>query len=402
MCYNDKKDRVCDITIKTWSLSKYKGETMREEIFYTDAKSSIVKLFEQEFPACGKKFLDKLLYSFYELCTYEEEGMKVRPDILITNNINALVKQIPNTYKISIHKDPSDILFDQRLKSLLCFCRDDWSVYVNYLSDSVEYGVIKTINSIKEKKLTQLLFEEKTANILKEKTYLVALNIVSSSLAYLRGLKGSDLAINFNLDTTQKDNWETVIKTFVDASITKLKTTMRKKEDIKTLYENIFISAFKNLQGCICLVVDKDFVDTKGLLSDGVWFPEPIQMSKLFLQSSSSVESKLTSFADLFVSMLNYDGITIIDNTGRILAYNVFISTNIKSNKNFVGGARKRAAHTLIESQNKKYVGVYMQSHEGDNFFKYSKGSKVERRKLVVKDKEAHQISLQEMSDDKN
>ena len=370
---------------------------MREEIFYTDAKNAICRVFEQEFPACSKKFLEKLLYSFYELCTYEEEGMKVRPEIIITNNINAVVKQIPTAHKIPIHKDDNDALFDQRLKSLVCFCRDDWSVYVNYLSDSVEYGLIKTINSIKEKKLLQLIFEEKNMNILKEKTYLVVLDIISSNLANLHGVKGSNLAINFNLDVRQKENWENVIKTFVDACISKLRTTVRKKQDIKTLYENIFISAFKNITGCICLIVDKEFKDTKGVLSDGVWLPEPIQLSKLFLQSSSSIESKLTSFADLFVSMLNYDGITVVDNTGKILAYNVFISTSLKNNKNFVGGARKRAAHTLLESMNKKYIGVYMQSHEGDNFFQYTKGSKIERKKIAQK--EPHQLSLQEVTE---
>jgi len=371
---------------------------MREEIFYSDAKDSIIRVFEEEIPGCRKKFLDKLLYSFYELCTYEEEGMKVRPDILFTSNINAIVKQIPNTYKITIHKDETDVLFDQRLKSLLCFCRDEWSVYVNFTNDFVEYGLIKTINSIKEKNLIQLIFKEENLNALKEKTYLVVLDIISSSLAYVRGIQGSDLAINFKLDTVQKPNWEDVIKTFVDATISKLRTTVRKKRDIKILYENIFTSAFKNLTGCICLIVDKDFKDVKGVLSDGVWFPEPIQMSKLFLQSSSSVEEKLTSFADLFVSMLNYDGITIIDNSGKLLAYNVFISTNVKSNKNFVGGARRRAANTLIESQNKRYVGVYLQSHEGDNFFQYCKCSKAQRNKS--RQRETHQISLQELSDE--
>ncbi len=69
------------------------------------------------------------------------------------------------------------------------------------------------------------------------------------------------------------------------------------------------------------------------------------------------------------MDMLDSDGITIIDNTGRIRAYNVFVES---SNKNFniTGGARKRAAYTVINSRRKRIVGIYFQSHEGELFYK--------------------------------
>ena len=55
-------------------------------------------------------------------------------------------------------------------------------------------------------------------------------------------------------------------------------------------------------------------------------------------------------------------------NAGRIRAYNVFITSNNKLT-NVVGGARKRAAYTIINSKVKKIVGVYFQSQDGETFY---------------------------------
>lgn len=372
---------------------------MTEEVYYRDARNSIINFFEFEFPDSNKKFLSKILHSFYGLCHYEEEGDKIRPSIIITNNINSVVKSIPSTYKIAIHKDETDSFFDQRMKSLMCFCKQDWLLYINYTQDGVEYGLVKTINSIKEKTIKQLLFQEKTKSLIKG--YVVNIDVISSSQIVLKGIKGSNTVINFDVKSSNEENWEDVISRFAENCTTKLKTTAKKKDEVTLLFKNIFIKAFKNLHGTICLIVDKDFADVKGTLSDGVWLTEPIQLSKLFLQTNSYNESKLNSFADVFVRMLDYDGVTIVDNAGRIRAYNVFISTNLKLNKTFVGGARKRATQTLLESQNKKYVGVYMQSQEGDNLFDFCKGYKGRATKKVDSKQEEHQITLSEIEGNK-
>ena len=67
--------------------------------------------------------------------------------------------------------------------------------------------------------------------------------------------------------------------------------------------------------------------------------------------------------------MLNFDGITIIDNKGQIRAYNVFVEPNAKRVGYIVGGARKRAAYYILSGKRKGIVGVYCQSHEGEVFF---------------------------------
>ena len=184
----------------------------------------------------------------------------------------------------------------------------------------------------------------------------------------LHSISGNDLIINFSLDKSKSNIFRNEITEFVDATFSKLRTTQRKLQDMKNMYLNIFTNVLSYVNGSICVIVDKDYKDN-GMFEDGIWLKEPICFSKLFTQSKSYNEEKLQAYADLFMNMLNFDGITIIDNLGRIRAYNVFVEPNSKKVGYIVGGARKRAAYYILSSRKKDIVGVYFQSHEGEVFF---------------------------------
>lgn len=184
----------------------------------------------------------------------------------------------------------------------------------------------------------------------------------------LHSITGNDLIVNFSLDKSKSNIFDTEIREFVDTIFSKLRTTQRKLQDMKNMYLNIFTNVLSYVNGSICVVVDKDYKDN-GLFEDGIWLKEPISFSKLFTQSKSYNEEKLQAHADLLMNMLNFDGITIIDNQGRLRAYNVFVETNSNKVGYIVGGARKRAAYYILSTKKKDIVGVYFQSHEGEVFF---------------------------------
>lgn len=359
---------------------------METSIYFDDATKAIRELYATEFKTLSSGDVDRLLNIFYRLVRWEEEGEKIRPMIMMTNNIGCIVKNIPDTVKIPFYIDEKSVRFNERLKALMCFCKSGWTVYINYGSDTVEYGLIKAINSIKDKSLEAQIFDENKINTISAKAKLVYLNVLSNGVVSIKGVKGSIVNINFSVEDKKGENWDDTIKRFVNDSVSKLKTTQRKLDGIKNILENIFDNCFKSLRGTICLIVDKDFKDSKGIFSDGTWLPEPIQFGKLFLQSKSFNESKLRAFADVFTTMLNYDGITILDNQGRIRAYNVFIESNNKVVQHIVGGARIRAAYTLLNTSNKRIIGVYFQSHDGGAFYKSSADV---RRELTRAQKDA-------------
>lgn len=357
---------------------------MVENIFYLDAKKSIRTFIDAEYPSFDNGMLNKLLDYFYKFLNYEEEGSKIRPTIIFSNNINFVAKTIPNVYKLVFYKDEDASRFNHRIKTLMAFCRNEWSIFINQNDDKIEYGLIKALNSIKEKSINELIFEEEFRSTISNKCSLFTLEVINKSLIVLEGVKGHTTNVSFSFSEDTIANWNDVITNFVEVSVSKLKTTKKKLKEIKILYENIFKKVFKNLHGAICLVVDKEYKpENDTTLADGTWLEQPIELSKLFLQTKSYSEAKLIGISDLIISMLNYDGATVVDNAGRIRAYNVFVEVKAKNSVKPIGGARRRAAQSLIDSKNKKFIGVYFQSQDGDCFFKY-----VKSRPLKLKQKE--------------
>ena len=201
-----------------------------------------------------------------------------------------------------------------------------------------------------------------------DKVYCILARPMNFYSMTFHSISGNDLVINFSLDKSKSNSFNKEISEFVDATFSKLRTTQRKLQDMKNMYLNIFTNVLSDIHGSICVIIDKDYQDN-GLFEDGIWLKEPISFSKLFTQSKSYDEEKLQAHADLFMKMLNFDGITIIDNLGRLRAYNVFVEPNAKKVGYIVGGARKRAAFYILSTKKKDIVGVYFQSHEGEVFF---------------------------------
>ena len=341
---------------------------MAENVFFSNGKEHIDSFIENEYPNFPSKMTAQLINFCSRLCFYEEEGEKLRPTILFTNKIDTLIKTIGSTIKQQIFVDENENMFRMRMKSLSPFSTHRWNIYVQLNANgSIEYGIYRSLNSIKEHSFNYNLFANEELKAKTNSVYAFLIQSISNSNLSFKSLKGEEMNLNFSLENKKALDFNEEIREFVDASFSKLKTTKKKLNELKTLYQNTFENCFRNIHGCICAVVDKDYVDD-GFFADGIWLSQPIELSKLFMQSNSYNETKLESFSELFMDMLNYDGITIVDNNGRIRAYNVFVESD-SAKENIIGGARKRAAFTIINSKVKKIVGVYFQSQEGEIFY---------------------------------
>ena len=300
---------------------------MERKIFFEDARKKVLEMFSYEFPTLPIQHIDLFLGMFYQLANYEEEGQKIKPTILITNNINNVVKNVNKAKKIIFYEDSDTLNFRARIKALMCFCKRDWNIYVNFGENVIEYGIITTLTSLKDKSLLQALHDQSIMDNISKKASLVIINVFGGGVCRLIGAKGNNFSVCFNLNSSYEYNWDNEITEFVDACVSKIKTTKRKLQDIKNLLDNIFHSVLKGLHGTICMVVDKEFKDKAGVFQDGTWLKEPIEFIKLFMRSATFDENILRSYADVLKTMLDFDGITIIDNSGKIRAYNVVIES---------------------------------------------------------------------------
>lgn len=361
---------------------------MDRKIFFDDARKNVLEFFSIEFPTMQISEVEYFISMFYKLVNYEEESQKIRPTILITSNINTIVRNVPNSKKIMIYEDEDVLNFKARIKALMCFCHTDWSIYVNFSDDAVEYGIIKKLTSIKEMSLFNELKKHSLLENISKKTNLIILKVYGGGVCELVGARGNKCSVCFNLNSQTEYNWDNQIEEFVEACVSKIKTTQKKLSDIKTLLANIFYRVLRDSHGTICIVVDKEYKDSSGFLADGTWLKEPIEFGKMFLRSSKFDENVLRSYADVLTTMLDFDGITVLDNAGRIRAYNVFIEANNDKSKKIIGGARRRAAYSVLHNKSKKIIGVYFQSQDGDNFYKEKSDLKKKKKKIKIVDGE--------------
>jgi len=345
---------------------------MNENIFYLDAKNKIVDFLTQNFDDFPIKLQNRFLNFFPKMVNYEEEGKVYRPRLLFTNNIDTVVKSLPHPSKIELFCDENEHMFASRLKALVPFTEHDWCIYVNTGEENVTYGIFRNINSIKEEGLEDIIFRSNYLRDRADKVFGIYAYAENSWAITMKSIKGNDISINFALDIKVVNDWDGEINAFVDASFSKLRASSKKALEIKTMYKNIFKNVLRNIDGTICVVVDQDYPDSPqrdDFLDDGIWLREPISFSKLYIQGQHNVEPKLSAISNVFMSMLDFDGITVVDNAGNILAYNVFVEANLRTAGSVMGGARKRAAYTIINSRKKLIIGVYFQSHDGEMFY---------------------------------
>ncbi|MCL2570328.1 MAG: hypothetical protein FWE16_03925 [Firmicutes bacterium] len=345
---------------------------MNENIFYLDAKNKIVDFLGENYDDFPIKLQNRFLNFFPKMVNYEEEGHKYRPRLLFTNNIEAVIKSLPFPSKLELFRDENEHMFASRLKALVPFTSHDWCIYVNCGEDEITYGIFRNINSIKEQGLEDVIFKSPHLKDRSDKVFGIYAYAENAWAVTMKSIKGNEISINFALDIKVVNDWDGEINAFVDASFSKLKATSKKSAEIKTMYKNIFKNVLRNIHGTICVVVDQDYPTSEfrdDFLDDGIWLREPISFSKLYIQGQHNVEPKLNAISAVFMSMLEFDGITVVDNAGNILAYNVFVEANLRTSGNIMGGARKRAAYTIINSRKKLIIGVYFQSHDGEMFY---------------------------------
>lgn len=357
---------------------------MEEITIFEQGRNALINFINTEYKGFDSRLLSHFLNSFNELLDYREEGTHTKPKIIFTNNIDSIIKVIPKAYKLQIFVDQDASMFNSRLKPLIAIAKKEWCIYIENKDDKFVYGICKALNSLKEKGLLTQIRESNYLHDRADRINCIVAKSVNDFEMDLFSTRGNKIKINTALNPTSTFNNDDTITEFTKACFSKLRTTQKKLGEVQVMFSNIFSKVVDDLNGAMCVVVDKDYKDN-GFFEDGIWLETPISFSKLFTQSKSYSEEKLQAFATLLINMLNFDGITVIDTTGQVLAYNVFVENNIKRTKNVIGGARKRAAYTVINSRRKHIVGLYFQSHEGEIFYKSLKKekSKVENKPQV-------------------
>lgn len=316
------------------------------------------------FYSIEEELLEALLQIIPLLNHYEEEDQKLNFKIAV--GMNTTIEDLDGRFHILQEHiyDPSDskeirtskIL--NMIKKVAIFCSQDADVFIVQNENVIECGIY----------FTDL-----------EKTGSSEITLLNNNFVIFQGLlKSKVLATGKNgkkllcFDFNCNDDYTSILNH--DA------TSILKATVCRT-WKGIFEKAKKTVHGTICLFVDKSWDS-----SHDNNFTNSIHELNISLSRDENITSdKFQDFDNkigMFLSMLNFDGITVIDTDENIRAYNLFCKVQTSSIESDGGGARHRAYNYLKNlplEQRMNYIAVYFQSQEGTvKFYEFSDSPKAE------------------------
>ena len=307
------------------------------------------------------ELLDAVLQIIPTLNHYEEEDQKLNFKLAI--GMNTTIEDLNGRFHI-LQKyiydanDTTDIRTKKiinMIKKVAIFCSKDADVFIVQNENIIECGVYFTdLEKTGSSEITLLdnnfvIFQ----GILKSKILAIGKNS--------RKLLCFDFESSENIDALGEYNFSDTLKA------TTCKT-----------WKGIFEKVRKTVHGTICLILNSEWIPKNDDNFTSSINEININLSrdeKITADSFQDFDNKIS----LFLSMLNFDGITIIDTEENIRAYNVFCKIPDDCNNSSEGGARHRACNFLINlpyESRTNYVAVYFQSQEGTiKFYKFNETS---------------------------
>ncbi len=336
----------------------------------TDNSSSVIGLdrkkikdfFLRKLPEMKEAVIDAIIEILPSVPHYQEENDHFTFRIIMGNG-NPPMGWNRRIYDFS--GDALENLFKERvkacLKDVIHFCKSGCDLIIQQMpareksETSIQVGVFQS----------DLGNAGETERALLEKGFLLIECVNRSKIcinSHTPAGASDHLLIRFDLDENEfSDNLE-------DKDL---------ESYPKGFWAGLFSQIKREVHGTICLFVDPSWDgNTDDNFDAGkIVFEDYKEMQ---IKPDSMLDSQ--SYRDLyeqnfirkmFISMLNYDGITVIDTNGCVRAFHCFVS--IHRGKFTSGGARHRAYRALANlfKDNECYKALYFQSQEGNVRFYY-------------------------------
>lgn len=298
--------------------------------------------------------IEAMLHIIPLLGHYEEEDKKLNFSISIgiNTNMNNLIANYYVLRKISLKNETIEEKIkkiEQMIKQVAIFCDKDANIFLVQNKNEIECGIY----------ILKLNITEKAENSFLENRFIIFEHLYKNKVVVKAKNERLYICMDFDKDSVKDD--------INDANELSQYAICRK-------WKGIFERVKRTVHGTICLFVDSDWNPDK---DENFRTDIEIVDLNLELKNNPSVDEiqDFNNKLDMFIAMLNYDGITIIDTNEKIKAYNLLYKNNDENKGNIYGGARHMAYECLknLNPQNRKgYVALYFQSQEGEiEFYKY-------------------------------
>jgi hypothetical protein len=281
------------------------------------------------------------------ICHYEEESVRLKPEVVITTDLISVAKTLPAHILTPIATGPISLdTFKKALKACAPLARDNWIIYFDIGSESINYGLLASGMSLPNPSPYSHLkigFSELPPPII----YIKA---ISPQLLLVKG-KGEEFVISFSLEEVEYNdtNYFAIVAEAISRDVAE-----EWRSDARDLFTGLLEQASEASHGCLIAVVKgsrEAFGVFKDNVTNGIFIPEPIDVVKYMIEAQqthdSNAQMSLMSLCTIVKRMIGHDGITLFSSEGQLLAYNLFVPSNDDETRHIIGGARSRAYQKL-------------------------------------------------------
>ena len=299
------------------------------------------------------------------LVGYQEESVKLTPQVYITDDIDLLTGMLPGGDKIDLATTTADeIGVEEMLKLSAPLAVGDWRIFGQQFGEDLRFGLFRGSSSPISVKVDDIMLTDQ------KESAVVKAHQVARDCVEIISSQGSRHHVFF--DHSKEDTPPPFQHTenLVDA-ITR-RVDPEEKGAVQSFLTRTIMTALRKSHGSILAVTNmsrppKFLSEDAVLLDDPFDFPAMIKALRSEDLSSDFLERK----ANLLEGMLSSDGITLFNERGRLLGYRCFIQ--ISGKQAVVGGARRRAFNALYARLGRGLAAVYMQSQDGRSDFRSKK-----------------------------
>lgn len=275
---------------------------------------------------CGLGLFTKalnLVELIVALARYKEEGVRLNPQVYISNDIRSLTAMLPDGERLRVGATTPDAKgIKESLKKTAPLATDGWCVYLED-GEQLEYGVFRGSGNPLAVAMDEVLLVS-VAPLTVVKVFSIADECVE-----VRSSNGNYHHVFLD---HRRDDTPPPLQ-YLDSLVESI--TKRCSEDLRealgSFLKKVLFTAMRESHGCIVAVTNMRrppaFIG-----NDGTILESPIDFAKLVnqLKRGAGDPTTLTNKGSLLKGMLNSDGIIVFDDRGRLLGYNCFVKVKLE------------------------------------------------------------------------
>ncbi|MFH1114191.1 MAG: hypothetical protein V1792_09745 [Pseudomonadota bacterium] len=322
-------------------------------------------LWRESFPKCDNAPIG-ILTIVDAVAAYHEEGKELYPRVLITTDLDGLLKSVPFAHKIEIRRaNITSREFPDALKLCAPLATDGWVIFmeIDTHTDQIRSGLVSL-----ELSETSPTFYRQVFGDLSYDTGIPTIYIanIGKRVVAIDGRSGGRLVVSLTLrdHATQAVNHVQEL-----ARVISFSCEDDHRDTVENFVTKLLETGLRDCHGALIAVVKDDITAIeilKNSLTDGTYLEDPIDtpghLKNCEAERTPEAFTRARLFADIVKNMLSFDGITVFTNTARVLAYHCFVKDSGPGSGST--GARSRAYEAMIGSN--IFTCCFCRSQDGD------------------------------------